>query len=155
MENMTKELHELCDTLGRALKEANEKLRNAGGKMSTTDLDYVDRLTHSLKSIKATIKMIEDEEMEDGGSYGDGSYRMRGYSRNDYRGSYDDGSYARGRGRYANRDSMGRYSSRDGSYGYSRDGGDMVEELRGLMQDAPNEQLRQEMQRLIDKMDKR
>ena len=156
MDNMSKDLHELCETLGRALKEANEKLRNAGGKMSTTDLDYVNRLTHSLKSVKATIKMIEDEEMEDGGSYGDGSYRMRGYSRNDYRGSYDDGSYARGRGRYANRDSMGRYSSRDGgSYGYSRDGGDMVEELRGLMQDAPNEQLRQEMQRLIEKMEKR
>lgn len=156
MENMQKELRELCETLARALKEANEKLRNAGGKMSTTDLEYVNRLTHSLKSVKATIKMIEDEEMDDGDSYGDGSYRMRGYSRNDYRGSYDDGSYARGRGRYANRDAMGRYSSRDGgSYGYSRDGGDMVEELRGLMQDAPNEQLRQEMQRLIDKIDKR
>ena len=160
MENIVKDLKELFEMLSRALKEANEKLRNAGGKMSTTDLEYVNRLTHSLKSIKATIKMIEDEEMEDGGSYGDGSYRMRGYSRNDYRGSYDDGSYARGRGRYANRDDMGRYSSRDGgSYGYSRDGysghGDMVEELRGLMQDAPNEQLRQEMQRLIDKMEKR
>ena len=51
MENMTKELMELCETLGRALKEANEKLRNAGGKMSTTDLDFVKRLTHSLKSV--------------------------------------------------------------------------------------------------------
>ena len=156
MENMTKELSELCEMLSRALKEANEKLRNAGGKMSTTDLDYVDRLTHSLKSIKATIKMIEDEEMDDGGSYGDGSYRMRGYSRNDYRGSYDDGSYARGRGRYANRDAMGRYSSRDGgSYGYSRDGGDMVEELRQLMQQAPDDQTRQEMQRMIQKLEQR
>ena len=160
MENMTKELGELCEMLSRALKEANEKLRNAGGKLSTTDLEYVDRLTHSLKSIKATIKMIEDEEMEDGGSYGDGSYRMRGYSRNDYRGSYDDGSYARGRGRYANRDDMGRYSSRDGgSYGYSRDGysghGDMVEELRGLMNMAPDDQTRQEMQRMIQKLEQR
>lgn len=156
MENMQKDLRELCEMLSRALKEANEKLRNAGGKLSTTDLEYVDRLTHSLKSIKATIKMIEDEEMEDGGSYGDGSYRMRGYSRNDYRGSYDDGSYARGRGRYANRDAMGRYSSRDGgSYGYSRDGGDMVEELRGLMNMAPDDQTRQEMQRMIQKLEQR
>ena len=153
---MLKDLTELCETLARALKEANEKLRNAGGKMSTTDLEYVNRLTHSLKSAKATIKMIEDEEMDDGGSYGDGSYRMRGYSRNDYRGSYDDGSYARGRGRYANRDSMGRYSSRDGgSYGYSRDGGDMVEELRGLMNMAPDDQTRQEMQRMIQKLEQR
>lgn len=156
MENMTKDLHEMCETLARALKEANEKIRNAGSKLSASDLDYVDKLTHATKSIKATIKMIEDEEMDDGGSYGDGSYRMRGYSRNDYRGSYDDGSYARGRGRYANRDSMGRYSSRDGgSYGYSRDGGDMVEELRGLMNMAPDDQTRQEMQRMIQKLEQR
>lgn len=160
MENMQKDLSELFEMLSRALKEANEKLRSAGGKLSTSDLDYVNKLSHSLKSIKATIKMIEDEEMEDGGSYGDGSYRMRGYSRNDYRGSYDDGSYARGRGRYANRDAMGRYSSRDGgSYGYSRDGysghGDMVDELRELMQQAPDDQTRQEMQRMIQKLEQR
>ena len=62
MENMVKDLHEMCDTLARALKEANEKLRNAGGKVSATDLEYINRLTHSLKSIKATIAMIEAEE---------------------------------------------------------------------------------------------
>ena len=157
MENMVKELTEMCETLSRALKEANEKLRNAGGKVSSTDMDYIDRLTHAMKSIKATIKMIEDEEMDDGGSYGDGSYR-RGYSRDggSYRGSYDGGSYARGRGRYANRDAMGRYSSRGYSRddGYSRDGS-MVDELRELMNDAPDEQTRQEMQRLIQKMEQR
>lgn len=157
METLHKDLTELCEMLSRALKEANEKLRNAGGKMSTSDLDYVDRLTHSLKSIKTTIAMMEAEEMDDG-SYGDGSYRMRGYSRDggSYRGSYDSGSYARGRGRYANRDSMGRYSSRDG---YSRDGysghGDMVEELRGLMEMAPDDATRQEMQRMIQKLEQR
>ena len=148
---MQKELHEMCETLNRALKEANEKLRNAGGKVSSTDMEYINRLTHSLKSIKATIKMIE--EMDDA-SYDGGSYQ-RGYFRDgSYRGSYD-GSYARGRGRYANRDSMGRYSSMR----YSREGysnaGDMIDELRELMQDAPDEQTRQEIQRLVQKMEKR
>ena len=153
METLVKDLHELCEMLSRALKDANEKLRNAGGKLSTSDLDYVDKLTHALKSIKTTVAMMESEEMDDGGSYG--SYRMRGYSRDgSYRGSYDDGSYARGR--YANRDSMGRYSSRNG---YSRDGysghGDMVDELRDLMQQAPDDATRQEFQRMIQKLEQR
>lgn len=153
--DMIKELRELCDTLGRALKEANEKLRNAGGKVTSADMEYIDKLTHSLKSIKTSIAMMEAEDMDEGGSYDGGSYRMRGgYSREgrDYRGSYEGGSYARGRGPYANRDSMGRYAS-----GYSRDGysmhGDMVDELRELMNDAPDEQTRQEMQNLIRKIE--
>ena len=168
--DMIPELHEMCETLGRALKKANEKIRTSGGELSASDVDYVNKLTHAMKSIKTTIAMMEAEEMDDGGSYGDGSYRM-GYSRDggSYRdggpydgGSYDSRSYARGRGRNARRDSMGRYSSRGYSRddGYSRDGGysghgEMVDELRSLMQDAPDEQTRQEFQRLIQKMEQR
>lgn len=146
MENMVKDLHEMCDTLARALKEANEKLRNAGGKVSATDLEYINRLTHSLKSIKATIAMIESEE--------DGGYDERGYSRGRYPDrmygrSYDDGhSY---RGRYVKRDSMGRYAGDDG---YSR-GMSMVDELRDLMRESPDQQTRDEIQRLITKMESR
>ena len=146
------DLYKLCDTLGDSLKEANEKIRNAGGKLSPSDMDFINKLTHAIKSVKTSIAMIEAED--DGGYEGGNSYR---YGRN-YRdgGSYDGGgSYARGRGRNAKRDSMGRYSSR----GYSRDGysnhGDMVDELRSLMDEAPDEQTRQEMQRLISKMEQR
>lgn len=151
--DMIKDLHELCETIGRAINTANEKVRSAGGKVSSADMDYLDKLTHSLKSIKGVIRMIEEEE-DDGASYGDRSYRD-GYSRRMYRGgsygdgSYNDGSYARGR-MNARRDSMGRYSGNGGSYG-----GSMVDELRELMQDAPDEQTRQEMQRLIQKMENR
>lgn len=151
MENMTKELHEVCDTVSRALTQANEKIRGAGGKISTGDADYVDKLTHILKSVKGVIKMEEEADMDDG--YSERMY-SRGYDRGSYRGSYGDGnSYAmgRGRGRYANRDSMGRYSSDDG---YSR-GGNMADELRDLMGMAPDEQTRQEMQRLIQKIEQR
>ena len=170
MENMVVELHEMCETLGRALKEANEKVRTSGGKLSASDMDYVNKLSHALKSVITTAAMKEAEEEEGGsyGSYGGGSYRRR-YSRDgrgSYDGSYDGGSYAdsyaRGRGRNARRDSMGRYS-RD-SYsredGYSREGGysghaEMVEELRMLMEEAPDQQTRQEFERLIQKMEKR
>lgn len=152
MEKYLNDLHEMCETLCRALKEANEKIRAGGGKVSTTDLDYINKLTHSMKSVKGTIAMIESE-MDDGGSYDSGSYRGRSYRGGSYRGSYDDGSY-RGRGPYAYRDNMGRYASH-----YSRDGysmhGSMADELRELMQDAPDEQTRQEFQRLIQKMEQR
>ena len=133
------DLHELCDTIAREIGEANEKIRNAGGKLSAGDVDYIDKLTHTLKSVKATIAMMEDE----GGSYADGNVYHGGIYRG---GSYRGGSYARGRN--ARRDSMGRYSSR----GYSRDG-DLVDQLHDLMQDAPNDQIKREMQRLAEKIE--
>lgn len=149
MDNMMKDLTELCEILSRAINTSTEKIRGAGGKLSTGDIDYIDKLTHSLKSIKSVMAM-EEAEMDDG----DYSGRMysRGYDRGSYRGSYNDGgSYAmgRGRGRYANRDSMGRYSSRDD--GYSR-GGNMADELREIAQNAPNEQVKQDIMRILDKM---
>jgi hypothetical protein len=135
-----KDLHEMCDTLSRELGEANEKVRKNGGKLSGSDLEYIDRLTHAIKSIKTTIAMTE---AEDGGSYADG---MQGGSYGMYPHWNYGGSYARGRN--ARRDSMGRYSSR----GYSRDQ-EMISELRELMEDAPDERTRQEFQRFISKIE--
>lgn len=71
-------------------------------------------------------------------------------------------SYARGRGRNAKRDSMGRYSrERGGNYsrerGYSRnysmDGEEMVDELRNLMENAPDDRTRMEFEKMISKME--
>lgn len=141
------DLHEICETLSRELGEANKKIMQGGGKLSGADLDYVDKLTHAIKSVKTTIAMMEAED--DGYS---GNYRGRMYPTNG--GSYADGDVRMGGRSYAGRrnakrDSMGRYSSR----GYSRDDG-MVSELRELMQDAPTEQVRQEFQRLIDSIER-
>lgn len=128
------DLHELCDTISREIGEANDKIRKAGGKLSAGDVDFVDKLTHTLKSLKTTIAMIEAEEGESGRymphySYGDG---------------YNGGSYRRGR------DSMGRYTSRRG---YSYDDG-MIEELRSLMESAPDERTKSEFRQFIAKMEK-
>lgn len=114
MHDMIDNLYELCETLEKDLAKTNEKLRMAGGELSGSDLEYIDRLTHTLKSIKTTAAMIE---AEDGYSYTGGmSYAgMRGGRRGM--------SGARG----VRRDSMGRYTSRDGGYsgrhGYDRRGG--------------------------------
>lgn len=66
-------------------------------------------------------------------------------------------TYARGRGRNAKRDAMGRYSRdyRGGSYerGYSRDGKEEYkEQLREMMDSAPDEQTRMSIKRMIDNM---
>lgn len=72
------------------------------GKISGSDLDMIWKLTDTVKNLDK-IEMLED-----GDSY-DGYSEMREYP---YMGG---SSYARGRGRYAKRDSMGRYSSEGGS----------------------------------------
>ena len=130
------DLRELCDTLSGELADINEKIRSAGGKMSAGDLEIVDKLTHSIKSIKSTIAMMEDEDGYSG-YYPIGSSYNRGHG----------GSYARGRG-MRGRDSMGRYS---GERGHSRN--DLADRMRDMMEDA-DERTRQELSRIIDKMEK-
>lgn len=120
---------------------------------SREEIDSVYKLMDIIKDAHC-IWEYEDEESEyseDGRSF-DGSYRRYPTY------NYDDGmSYARGRGRNAKRDAMGRYSRdyRGGSYerGYSRDGKEEYkEQLREMMDSAPDEQTRMSIKRMIDNM---
>lgn len=134
---MLKDLHEICETLSHELQTANQKIRSTGGKMTGSDLDYIDKLTHAIKSIKTTIAMVEADEGESG------RYMPHYGGRYSYNDGYDyDMSNAR------RRDSMGRYTSRRSSYS---DG--MVEELRTLMEDAPDEATKKEFRRFISKIE--
>jgi len=130
-------LYELCETLDRELQEANEKIRKAGGKLNAGDVDYIDKLTHSLKSVKTTIAMMEAED--DGGySNRDGS-SMRGGR---YNGMSYEGGMSRASGRQnARRDSMGRYS-REGGYSYAEDMEVTKNEIRELAMKMPDEHRR-------------
>ena len=142
-------VYELKDMLCEELEEYGKK-----DKLDVGGLEIVDKLAHTIKNLDKIIESYEDEGYSeayyDGGSYegnmGGGSYARR-YSRE--RGGRG-GSYAmargdgRGRGRNAKRDSMGRYSS---------DGRMMAQELRELMEDAPNEHIKMEMQKLIQKVE--
>ena len=135
---------------------------------SREEIDSVYKLMDIVKDVYCIWDMEEgagDDMSYDGGSYrSDRSYRGGSYRGNSYDGSYNDGrSYARGRGRNAKRDSMGRYS-REGSYrdgrsyrmdGYSRADGkqEYIENLRDMMEDAPDDQTRQNIQRMIQQME--
>lgn len=158
MEEKLNTLYELCETLDRELREANEKIRLAGGKLSSGDLDVIDKLTHAMKSVKTTIAMVESED--DGGysgnymmprygyAYADGS---RGGNRGGNMGARSSRSY-RGNSYAQRRDSMGRYT-REGGYSYDDGIKEIVEEMRGMMDDLPDEK-RREVQRFVDKMDR-
>lgn len=116
-----------------------ERKAEKNNKLSQTELQYGDMLAHFKKNLLTAEAMMDAD---------------------------DGGSYARGRGRNAKRDSMGRYSSRgysyDGSYdnmnryenmsrgsyddmsyrdgrsydGYSRDKNSLMSELRDMERSA-------------------
>lgn len=116
-----KELEELCEIVSDRIAEKTRKVKNNG--MTDGDLDTIDKLTHTMKSIKGVLSMMGEDE--------------------DYSGYYPH-AYARGR----RRDSMGRYS---GEYGYSRN--DLADKMRALMNDAPDDRTRQEIKRMIEKLE--
>ena len=130
------------------------------------EIQYGDMLAHFKKNLLSADEMWEESEysMDGGGgmsgrrySYARGGGGRGGQGGGQGGGSSNDGysrrgggSYARGRGRNARRDSMGRYSS---TGDYSRDAEDMVDQLRELMEDAPDDRTRQEFQRFIQKLE--
>ena len=138
---MHKLMEYICDEL-----EELERKADKDGKLSMAEIQYADTLAHTKQNLLKADELWEESEysMDGGNSYARGGNRVR----NSYR--YEgEGSYARGRGRNAKRDSMGRYSR-----GYAMAGDDMIDELRDLMQDAPDEQTRMEFQRFISKIEK-
>lgn len=149
MRNLYEILKDMCGVIEKEMESATSKLMKADGNMTGDDLSYLDKLTHTLKSIKTTMAMTGEGEYSGAYPYADNmvggmrSYRMDG-------GSY--GSYA-GR-RNARRDSMGRYSREGGSYdgGYSMGNEDFRTEMQELMQAAPNNQIRQKLQRIVSEM---
>lgn len=144
---MHKLMEYICDEI-----EELERKADKGNKLSMQEIEYLDKLTHIKKSMLSAEEMWEDSDYSeaDGSSYrrSGRSYAMGGNGQSRRGGS----SYARGRGRNARRDSMGRYSNDGRSYDMSMAEDDFRMELEELMQDAPNEQIKQKIQRLMSEM---
>lgn len=172
-------MHKIKEKLMDELMDVEEKMKKAGGgKISASDLEYIHKLTDSIKNIDKI------EILEEGGGYSEESNWMADGRM--YGTSYESGtSYARGRGRNAKRDSMGRYS-RDGgmsyndgsmSYarggnrggsrggqgrgGYSRDGYSMdsgveymMEKAEEMLESAENEQQRQAIHKFMKELER-
>lgn len=143
-------MHKLIDYICDELEELERKA-DKEGQLSMQELEYGDMLAHFKKSLLTADAMMEYDESMEGGSY------------------------ARGRGRNARRDSMGRYSSREyssresyrgsgrSSYenssrerggsrrsrGYSQDAEEVIEQLRELEMNAQDEETRRMIQKFI------
>ena len=152
-------MHDLKDLLCAELEDYAEKGKKSG-KMSMGDLDSIHKLTDTVKNI-LKIDMLEGETgySEDGAYMGEG--RIYGTSYDDEMRRGVGYSYARGRGRYAKRDSMGRYSRDDGYIrrdwrgmrdGYSRDDvkAYMMDQLEGMMEDAEKPAEKEALRRCME-----
>ncbi len=122
-------MHKLIDFICDEMDELERKA-SKDGKLSMAEVQYLDTLAHTKKNL------LKAEEMSEG------EYSGRMYPRY-YGDSYDGRSYAR------RRDSRGRYSSR----GYSMATEDMVDELRSLMENAPDEHTKREFRKFIEKIE--
>ena len=147
MMDLLKELRELKDTIGHEIAEANVEIKKSGGDLNTGDIEMIDKLTHSAKSLITACAMLEADDGYSGDYMPMGPYyggtRRYSYSRGDRNGySGNNGGYARNESRY-NRE------GRNGSY--SR-GMDWNEQLRQMMDEAPDEATRMDIKKLMDRM---
>lgn len=138
-----------------------ETMTKSGKFRSAGDVDMAYKLMDIIKDGYCIMEDYGGGEMsmayEDGGMSnrrGGGRMGRRSNRSYAYDGSYDDGnaSYARGRGRGARRYADGRYAptSRDG--GYSHDKEEFADRLRNMMEDAPDEQTRANIERMVNQM---
>ena len=168
---MHKLINYVCDELEKIEQQAGN------GKLSIAEIEYADKLAHLKKNLLRADELMDAGYSGDirrwpspfrgGRSYEDGgsSYAREGGS--SY-GRESDSSYgrerggssyeSRGRGSNAQRDSRGRYSS-DRGYSryvrddYSMDTDEVVQDLRELMEQAPDQRMRQELQRIVSKVE--
>lgn len=78
---LEKELEKMCETLTHELTKANNKLERTNGEINPGTLEYIDKLTHSIKSVKSIMEGGHSYQSTRGGSYDD-RYSGRRYSRN-------------------------------------------------------------------------
>lgn len=118
MKRLKEDLEELCISLSEDLSKVNREIQDKG--LTASNLDYVDKLTHAIKSVKTTQAML-------GNSYdmSHDSYRMsRDYSNEDS---------------YYNRDSYDSYRGRDAMGRYTRDSKHMVEQMHQIRNQVPKD----------------
>lgn len=130
MHELMKILEESCEFAHEELKELMKKLKSAN-TVNPSDIQMFDYLTHSIKSIKTVMSMIEYDDR------GDSQYSGSRYYKASHMPMYSGDNYSRDN---YSRDgySMENYSGRM----YSRDGekSNAVRSLEGMMRNARNEQ---------------
>lgn len=66
----------ICEAIHKEMDMLEEKFEG-GGKLTAQDLEHLDKMAHTLKSLK-TYEAMEGNSEYDGGSYARGRSRMTG-----------------------------------------------------------------------------
>ena len=132
-------MHKLMDYICDEMEELERKA-DKDGKLSMAEIQYLDTLAHTKKNLLKADEMTDGEYSGRYNSEYNGRYDGRMYDGR-YMRNGDGMVYARGR----KRDAMGRYAS---------DAGEMIQELRQLMDDAPDERTRMEFKKFIEKIER-
>lgn len=142
MYSLYEDLTEMCETLSEEFRKANGKLKRVTGSLSIGDIDYIDKLTHALDTVKAIKAKVEKEEMNSSfDSNGSNGYSSRRGGGRSYDSNMSNRSYGMYPYTYGDR-YMRNYSGDE----------EMLSELRELMQEAPNEETRREFEKFINKI---
>jgi len=118
--------------LKKMLCKELDEMTSQGVIRDEHDLEIIDKLTHSIKSVETIIAMNEAYGHDESGYYNPTHVRYSHHSLAD-------------RSNAQRRDSMGRYS---------RDS-EMISELRELMANAKDDHTRAKFQRFIDDLEER
>ena len=79
----------ICEAIHREMDALDEKYSSGKNPLNSQDLDHIDKMAHTLKSLKGYEHMLGTSEY-DGGSYARGRSRMTGrYVSRDYDPNYD------------------------------------------------------------------
>ena len=143
-------MHKLIEYVCGELEEL-EKKASKSGALSMSEIEYADKLAHLKKNLLKSDELYDEAMGGDMSADYSGNYMNTGRGRS-YAGAGRGGSYANmGGSSYAQRrDRFGRYSS---DRGYSRDMTGLADRLRDLMEDAPDESMRRDIERLLQKVE--
>lgn len=139
-------MHKLYELKDKLMKELEDYADN--GKFSKDD---VEAIKYTASAIDHICNIVEGEDgeyseammpMDDGMSYNYGRSYARG------RGGNRGGSYARGGRRRGGANQYGSYM------GYSRAGESIADQLRDMVDEAPNSHIRMEIEKLADKVER-
>ena len=124
-------MHELVELKEKLIRELEDYSQN--GKFSKEDVESIKYMASAVDHLCNIVEGAEE-------------YSQRGGNGRNYGYAYErGGSYARGRGRNARRDSMGRYSRAEGVE-------ELVDTVREMMQELP-QNLQMDAQRFVQKLE--
>lgn len=136
--------YELCDFVEDELKEMTKKLRKSGGQMTSTDLEYLNKLTETVNNIDTKINRAESKDGYSGSWYDNDSMANRGGNRG--------GNRSREPWESSRRSDVNR-SMDDRSMDYSRGEEmheDFMERVEMLRNKAPDERTRMKFDKFLN-----